>query len=350
MSIAPQHSVVPITRAAGFGPLPHLITEWESERALHKAFHAQGLPLSAIDDPYLYVPQPAMVGVFEHAARSAGRRDFGLHVGQRMRFHTFGLWVQYCTQAPTLSEAMSRARKTLQFHQNSARFSLEREGNFAVWRYRPTVRYENNMQHTDHIIYPMLQSVQAFLGFSWRPAWFELNYPRDAEAHVIENALSAPVRFRQNAIGVALPLACLYQKGPGALRNPITFQDVQATETLPYLQDPLRTIMAMATLRLRDGRTDIDGIAHMAGVGVRTLQRYLGADGMNYRDLLALVRSRRATELLRDTDMTITEIALSLGYSEHANFTRAFTRWTGRPPLSYRREVRRSTQASVIQA
>ncbi|BAQ18382.1 transcriptional regulator, AraC family [Methyloceanibacter caenitepidi] len=338
MSIAPQNSVFPITRAAGFGSLPHLITEWESERALHKAFHAEGIPLSAIDDPSLYVPQPAMVGVFEHAARSAGRRDFGLHVGQRMRFHTFGLWVQYCAQAPTLNEGMARARKTLQFHQNCAHFSLEREGNYALWRYRPRFKFEKNTQHADHLIFPLLHSIQAFLGHSWRPAWFELNYPRDAEAHIIEEALPAPVRFGQSAIGVALPLACLYQKGPGALCNPITFQDVQATETLPYLQDPLRTIMAMATLRLRDGKTDIDGIAHMVGVGVRTLQRYLGSDGMSYRDLLAAVRSKRAMELLRDTDMTITEIALSLGYSEHANFTRAFTRWTGKSPLQYRRE------------
>ncbi|ODS00359.1 hypothetical protein AUC68_00880 [Methyloceanibacter methanicus] len=323
--------------------MPQLVTEWGSERALQKAFDAEGLSLSAVEDPSLFVPQPAMIGVFERAARSVGSRDFGLRVGERMHCHTFGLWVQYCIQAPNLSDGMERARKTLHFHQNSARFSLEREGAYAVWRYRPKQLDLTNIQHTDHIVFPMLQSVQAFLGATWQPDWFELTYPRDNDAHIIEKALPAPIRFGRDAVGVAMPLACLSQKGRAATPSPITFLDVAATETLPYLHDPVRTIMAMAILRLMDGKSDIDGIASMAGIGVRTLQRYLSTDGMSYRDLLAYVRSKRAMELLRNTDMTITQIALALGYSEHANFTRAFTRWTGQAPLAYRRHIKWNT-------
>ena len=30
------------------------------------------------------------------------------------------------------------------------------------------------------------------------------------------------------------------------------------------------------------------------------------------------------------TDLSIADVSFSLGYSEHANFTRAFTCWTGR--------------------
>ena len=34
--------------------------------------------------------------------------------------------------------------------------------------------------------------------------------------------------------------------------------------------------------------------------------------------------------------LSITEIAIKLGYSELPSFTRAFRKWTGRTPLAYR--------------
>ena len=64
-----------------------------------------------------------------------------------------------------------------------------------------------------------------------------------------------------------------------------------------------------------DGKTDIEGTAAMAKMGVRTLQRCLNQEGLSYRDLLGLVRSERAKALLRETDLPVTEVAMTLGCS-----------------------------------
>ena len=50
-------------------------------------------------------------------------------------------------------------------------------------------------------------------------------------------------------------------------------------------------------------------------------------------------RCLRAKALLRETATSVTEIGLSLGYSDHANFTRAFNRWTGHPPKAFRKRI-----------
>jgi AraC-like DNA-binding protein len=47
-----------------------------------------------------------------------------------------------------------------------------------------------------------------------------------------------------------------------------------------------------------------------------------------------------ATDLLARTDAKIIGIALDLGYSDHAHFTRAFRKWAGVSPLEYRRRHR----------
>jgi AraC-like DNA-binding protein len=46
--------------------------------------------------------------------------------------------------------------------------------------------------------------------------------------------------------------------------------------------------------------------------------------------------------LLRDPARSIDEIAARLGYSDAANFTRAFRRWTGMTPRAFRRSINTS--------
>jgi AraC-like DNA-binding protein len=68
----------------------------------------------------------------------------------------------------------------------------------------------------------------------------------------------------------------------------------------------------------------------------RTLKRKLAEQGTSYTELLDRQRHTRALELLR-TDATIEQVADRLGYSDAANFTRAFRRWTGKSPRALRK-------------
>jgi AraC-like DNA-binding protein len=54
--------------------------------------------------------------------------------------------------------------------------------------------------------------------------------------------------------------------------------------------------------------------------------------------LLDQARLERERELLRSDRRSIDEIAERLGYSDVANFTRAFRRWTGTTPAAHRRK------------
>ncbi|HKU40545.1 MAG TPA: AraC family transcriptional regulator ligand-binding domain-containing protein [Polyangiales bacterium] len=78
-------------------------------------------------------------------------------------------------------------------------------------------------------------------------------------------------------------------------------------------------------------------LARSLGMAERTLKRRLAELGTSYTQLLEAERQARAIALLRG-EASVDHIADQLGYSDAANFTRAFRRWTGKSPRAFRRD------------
>lgn len=82
-------------------------------------------------------------------------------------------------------------------------------------------------------------------------------------------------------------------------------------------------------------------VAAWLGLSERTLHRQLAGEGQSFRGLDELVRRQLAEQLLRDSSLGLESVALQLGYSEAAGFSRAFKRWQGVSPDQWRRQVTR---------
>lgn len=79
-------------------------------------------------------------------------------------------------------------------------------------------------------------------------------------------------------------------------------------------------------------------IARELGMSSRTLHRKLSIKDKSFQILLDECRSKQAAHMLRmRPNLSITQIALRLGYSDHSSFTRAFCRWAGQSPQIYRK-------------
>lgn len=93
---------------------------------------------------------------------------------------------------------------------------------------------------------------------------------------------------------------------------------------------------AIETLSCGDDYPSVAETAAYLGVSVRTLQRRLAQAGASHQMLVAQARFTTAVAVLERSDAKILELALDLGYSDHANFTRAFRRWAGCAPRVFR--------------
>ena len=85
------------------------------------------------------------------------------------------------------------------------------------------------------------------------------------------------------------------------------------------------------------GNLDLPSVAEAAGTSVRSLQRHLASSNLSFARLVDEARFEAASALLRDPNVRVVDVSAELGYADAANFTRAFRRWAGVPPLVFRR-------------
>ena len=106
-----------------------------------------------------------------------------------------------------------------------------------------------------------------------------------------------------------------------------------------------------ATQVAAGNEADIVTLSHALGVSPRSLQRRLKSEGTSHRHLLARARARAAQLLLASSDLTIDAVAKRVGFSERRAFERAFRRWTGKTPASFRRSApQNDSQELQVQA
>ena len=95
---------------------------------------------------------------------------------------------------------------------------------------------------------------------------------------------------------------------------------------------PMRTRVRRILISAQRTIPALPTMARLLGTTPRTLHRRLVEEGTSFRAILDEVRHLLAVEHLRARQFSLKEIAYLLGYSDLANFRRAFKRWTGAPP------------------
>jgi len=103
-------------------------------------------------------------------------------------------------------------------------------------------------------------------------------------------------------------------------------------------KDLAARIMRLITMHPAKHNT-IDIVAQRLNMSVRTLQRRLTDEGLTFRTVLTRAQTEVAQNYLRDTTLSIAQIAAQLGYADRTSFDLAFSNWTGTSPRRYRDEA-----------
>ncbi|MEE4250647.1 MAG: AraC family transcriptional regulator [Alcanivoracaceae bacterium] len=90
---------------------------------------------------------------------------------------------------------------------------------------------------------------------------------------------------------------------------------------------------------LAEGEPTLEQVAARLCMAERTLQGRLRKQGQGFQEVLDGLRRTLAELYLQDQRLSLTDIALLLGFAEQSSFTRAFRRWFSQSPAQYRQHL-----------
>lgn len=322
-----------VTRASSLGPISEFMDRHGG--SITRVLRDVDLPFALLEQREIIVPLREQFRLLERAARETGDAYFGARLGQVVQspdLSAFGAWV--CA-ADTLREAMRRAHAGLgAMLQTSTNLYVTRQDGSVRWSIE-FVEPETDGRHHNELLGVgyMMDMVRVYAGKHWRPDVVMTALPGAEPRGELERIFGANVSNGHSMSSIVFDAGLLDRSRHRAPRSSALHPD---EPPVPERGDMLATISAVTELALHEGYPRIDWVAAKLGTTRRSLQRQLSVHGTTFNGLVERILYRHARALLGEDALSVTEIALRLGYADPAHFTRAFRRWSGVAPSAYR--------------
>jgi len=166
------------------------------------------------------------------------------------------------------------------------------------------------------------------------------DYSEPEYAHLYQTYFNCPLYFDAKENRVVIHSEIL--KTPILQANPLSINAAEQMcidflEKHPIIED--MEICVRQLILAQDGIFhDEEFIADQLNITSRTLRNKLSLIGTSYRKILEDVRKKSALNYLESSQLTISEIAEKIGYSDARSFRRAFVNWQGVTPADYRKQ------------
>lgn len=310
-----------------------------------------GLSPAALDDPSFAVNSEQFSAFVSAALAASGEPALGLFVGRRLVAQSHGMLGYAALSAGTVREALglfgafTRVRTSL-VQVAVTPSSGPASSKFAGGGLRVAVTPTEALGAIERpVLEAILVSVADVLATISLGACrvtavaFPFPAPVADYAAFASEFFGAPVTYAAGWAGLLVPEEALDR--PLALADPEAFAEAAriCERELAKLtaDDSVAGKVRRILLENQEGFPSFPVIARRLHRTPRTLHRHLIAEGTSFRALLEDVRHRLAVEQVASGRFSLAEIAYRLGYSELANFRRAFKRWENVPPSAYRR-------------
>ena len=272
-----------------------------------------------------------MMNFAEKAAKDQGVMDLGYYAGF-VPVEEYGRFGKRVTSMPNLYTSLKTFCEEVDDECSLADYFLTHIGENAWFCHAkidgPPVL---QLQHELYVIRIMLQVIQLALGKEWSPR--QIRIQSTCENYLLENEFlrNINIEFGARVTGVELPRRSFI-----ATMQPSSKSEKPFDKTHLRLH-PLKALPLLIEGFIRqDTIPSIEVSAEACGVSPRSLQRYLKEQNTSYRKLLDQVRMDISLPLLSDNGLSVAQISREVGYTDVANFTRAFKRINGLTPSEYR--------------
>lgn len=303
---------------------------------------AAEIPSAPLDDPEARLPMTDLMNLFRCAVRLSGEEDFALHFASHYRPWAMGILGYLCMSCSTIKELFDTwipYRYTLMHAGNThvepcgehVRFIWEPLGDALI----------KDRYLIDAIFAVWVGATENLTGRSIKPLELQLTYSEPADTTMLHELFGDRILFDQPYNTFVMHKddyhAQLCHPNP-EMKEVLITRGANKLRQLQLADTTLNTVEEALLKLLPHGRSSIDAVADQMQITPRTLQRRLRSENTAFSEVLKQLRHRLANTYLTEHTISVTEIALLLGYRDTNSLTAAFRQWEGCSPTHYRIE------------
>ncbi|WP_374590514.1 helix-turn-helix domain-containing protein [Aquabacterium sp.] len=308
------------------------------------------LSIHSLDWPEARISRTMMGELLMDFSHHTGRSDLGFEMGQQTDVLRHPLLGRLLSAASTLGDGLRRLAPYMPLVTPSFRMQCEPFNGGMNISWRPTRPIPYNIvclaletvlvsaHRTSHQLLAGKQ-LSMHVRASWAP-------PPHAARYVELKDMTVDFLAGQGEIGVWIYLS------DSTCRLPLPKPQAQLwAETHLACAQQIERLEAMSGWRdwiaqileaVEDHQPNQAELAALMDTSVRSFARHLKSEGFSFRALAREIRHFRAQRLLSLPDASISDIARILGYTDSANFSRAFKVIEGLPPQHYRAQKQKT--------
>ena len=267
-------------------------------------------------------------------AEREGCLDWGFRAGQQLELSVLGEFGATLLRQPSLKAALETFIIACRAESLQVHLELMQQGEyfwFILRGYRNAPAGRSVVELYD--MQMMVKLVQGAAGNHWRPPAVLLRCDSLPEGLAATEISTGSIRFSSTMTAIAIPKALM--AAPMSSYCPFSDADTGKQRSTLGQTDFATALRLLLTGYLDEGLT-ISDCADLVGLSKRTLQRRLAEQDTTFNEILDQVRFDIAKQLLQNHSISIIDISSDLGYTNPANFTRAFRRWAGVSPRQHR--------------
>ncbi|TYC63915.1 AraC family transcriptional regulator [Marinobacter sp. BW6] len=304
-----------------------------------------GLPWEGPIDPTQMVSSTEYYDFFAALVdRDPNGLSLPLKIGASMRSDEYGAFGLAWKSAPTLRGSFTRAERYGHVLGSAETYSLEETTQGFLFNLEKTgdgcpgmlLSNEASMSAVDTISKEVSSS-------SFKPMAIYFKHAPRGDTRVYASHFGCPVHFESGRDALLVnkeSLEALNKLGDESIAQFFDRHLEQQLNSLKGNIDLQQQVRRAVANVLSEGVPKLSGIASELNMGARTLQRRLSEQGYSFQNVVDMAQKDLAQRLLRETDYSLAEVAFLTGFAEQSGFTRAFKRWAGQTPRSYRLRAR----------
>ena len=300
-----------------------------------------GLNEADLDNPDKWITFDQEISIYMQIIDLVKEPDFGLTLGCNYHIGHLGEWVMAVNCCPNGLEAWKTMFDLIDLVPVYFQYILEAKGNVTTFTLHEIMDWGNYRRflHEAHAVgayYIVCEIMREKVPL----IEMRFAYSKPPYADEYKKIFNCPIVFDAEVTRAVFDTIYLKKNLPCSNILTKKLYEKECRQILQNLNLFATTAgrVRFALLSKNNELPDMKNLAKSLNMSSQTMRRRLAAEGVEYKSLSRKVREDKACALLTSTNLTMEEIADSLGYSDVANFYRAFKSWTGRTPLSYRRE------------